>query len=133
MAVAIVSGAFAIVLALLSWLLSNGSRRGRLLTRIERQTVILKELPAGHPARADLDRSLLADIQEFSSLASPPQSHLGEGQHPPKHVDAEPLAEEYEVVFLGLKASRGALVTGLVSVVMAVTTFVVTAIQVFGR
>ena len=71
MGVAIVTGVFALVLAVLSWLLTNGSKRGRLLSRIERQTVVLKDLPPDHPARAELDRSLLSDVAALADLGAP--------------------------------------------------------------
>jgi hypothetical protein len=71
MAVALVTGVFAVLLAVLSWLLNNGSKRGRLLSRIERQTAVLKDLPPDHPARAELDSSLLFDVAALRALAEP--------------------------------------------------------------
>lgn len=68
MGTAIVSGLFAVVLACLAWGLQNGSRRARLLSRIERYTQILKDLPYGHPARVHLDAALAAEAEHLSAL-----------------------------------------------------------------
>ena len=62
MGVAIVSGVFAVALAILSWLLTNGSRRARMLSRIERETAILKDLPEDHPGRKWLSQTLEDDL-----------------------------------------------------------------------
>src|SRR5215213_369817 len=68
MGVAIVTGVFTILLAIVSWLLTNGSRRSRLLSRIERQVAILKDLPQDHAARAVLNESLTDDASELQAL-----------------------------------------------------------------
>lgn len=68
MGAAIITGLFAVVLACLAWVLQNGSRRARLLSRIERYTLVLKDLPDGHPARAHLDAALAADSAQLLAL-----------------------------------------------------------------
>ena len=68
MSAAIVSGLFAVVLACLAWGLKNGSRRARVLSRIERYTQVLKDIPYGHPARAHLDAALAAEAEQLRAL-----------------------------------------------------------------
>ncbi|MEI7056370.1 hypothetical protein WBG06_11180 [Nocardioides sp. CCNWLW239] len=68
MGAAIISGLFAVALACLAWMFKNGSRRARLLSRIERYTQVLKDLPDGHPARAHLDAALAADSEQLLAL-----------------------------------------------------------------
>ncbi|SDK10393.1 hypothetical protein SAMN05428985_102682 [Nocardioides sp. YR527] len=68
MGAAIVSGLFAVVLACLAWGLQNGSRRARVLGRIERYTRILKDIPYGHPARVHLEAALAAEAEKLSAL-----------------------------------------------------------------
>ena len=68
MGTAIISGLFAVVLACVAWGLQNGSRRARVLSRIERYTQILKDIPYGHPARAHLDAALAAEAKKLSAL-----------------------------------------------------------------
>jgi hypothetical protein len=68
---AIVQGVFAVGLALLSWFLTNASRRDRLIGRIQKQSAILKELPPDHPARADLDAALATDATALRQLSVP--------------------------------------------------------------
>lgn len=70
MGAAVISGLFAVVLACLAWIFKNGSRRARLLSRIERYAQVLKDLPEGHPARAHLDAVLAADTEQLLSLTS---------------------------------------------------------------
>ncbi|MGH3353722.1 MAG: hypothetical protein ACRDPS_23880 [Nocardioides sp.] len=68
MGAAVISGLFAVVLACLAWIFKNGSRRARLLTRIERYSQVLKDLPEGHPARVHLDAALAADSEQLLAL-----------------------------------------------------------------
>ena len=68
MGAAVVSGLFAVVLACLAWGLKNGSRRARVLSRIERYTQVLKDIPYGHPARAHLDAALAAEAEQLRTL-----------------------------------------------------------------
>ena len=79
MAVTIISGVFAILLAILSWLLTNGSKRDRLLSRIQRQVAALKDLPTDHPARTALDESVTADATSLRDLGkmAPDSSESG--------------------------------------------------------
>ncbi|MER7558859.1 hypothetical protein ABTZ46_18080 [Nocardioides sp. NPDC126508] len=75
MGAAIISGLFAVVLACVAWGLQNGSRRARLLSRIERYTQILRDLPYGHPARAHLDAALAAEaahLRDLTGSQAPP-------------------------------------------------------------
>lgn len=95
MGTAIVSGLFAVVLACLAWGLQNGSRRARVLSRIERYTQILKDLPYGHPARIHLDAALAAEAEHLSaltgatpSLAPPP---IPDGTHEPADTGPETM------------------------------------------
>jgi hypothetical protein len=74
MGTAVVAGVFALVLAVLSWLLTNGGRRSRLLGRIERQVAVLKDLPEGHAARQGIDEALLRDVAELSQMGAAPVS-----------------------------------------------------------
>lgn len=69
MGAAVISGLFAVALACLAWVFKNGSRRARLLSRIERYTQVLKDLPEGHPARVHLDAALAADTEQLLALA----------------------------------------------------------------
>ena len=88
MGAAIISGVFAVVLACLAWGLQNGSRRARLLSRIERYTQILKDLPYGHPARAHLDAALAAEAAQLRDLTgshAPPHPAPG---YPPSYAPA---------------------------------------------
>ncbi|WP_177191508.1 hypothetical protein [Nocardioides luteus] len=88
MSAAIISGLFAVVLACLAWGLQNGSRRARLLSRIERYTQILKDLPYGHPARAHLDAALAAEAAQLRDLigsSAPPFPAPG---YPPSYAPA---------------------------------------------
>ncbi|NGN95004.1 hypothetical protein G5C66_19975 [Nocardioides sp. KC13] len=80
MGTAIVSGLFAVVLACLAWALQNGSRRARLLSRIERYTQILKDIPDGHPARLHLDAALAAEAAQLEALIG---SKVPQNQTPP--------------------------------------------------
>ena len=75
MGAAIISGVFAVTLACLAWGLQNGSRRARLLSRIERYTQILKDLPYGHPARAHLDAALAAEAAQLRDLTGSQASY----------------------------------------------------------
>lgn len=68
MGAAIVTGAFSLVLALVTWALTNGSRKNRILSRIGRQATILKDLPSDHPARAPLDEALREDVAVLLAL-----------------------------------------------------------------
>jgi len=68
MGAAVISGLFAVALACLAWVFKNGSRRARLLSRIERYTQVLKDLPEGHPARVHLDAALAADTEHLLAL-----------------------------------------------------------------
>lgn len=63
----IVAGVFAVLLAVVSWLLTNGSRQNRLLSRLERQVPILKDLPPDHEATHDLDASIRSDVKRLAS------------------------------------------------------------------
>ena len=68
MGAAVISGLFAVALACLAWIFKNGSRRARLLSRIERYVQLLKDLPEGHPARVHLDAALAADTAQLLAL-----------------------------------------------------------------
>jgi len=68
MGAAVISGLFAVALACLAWIFKNGSRRARLLSRIERYIQLLKDLPEGHPARVHLDAALAADTAQLLAL-----------------------------------------------------------------
>ncbi|MFD4325127.1 hypothetical protein ACFWQC_10870 [Nocardioides sp. NPDC058538] len=68
MGAAVISGLFAVALACLAWIFKNGSRRARLLSRIERYIQLLKDLPEGHPARVHLDAALAADTEQLLAL-----------------------------------------------------------------
>ena len=65
MGVAIVTGVTAILGLVVSWLLSNGSRRNRLLTRIERQTAILAA------ALEDGGRGTMGYTEDVTFFANP--------------------------------------------------------------
>ncbi|MEU4452948.1 hypothetical protein AB0F44_16570 [Nocardioides sp. NPDC023903] len=68
MGAAVISGLFAVALACLAWIFKNGSRRARLLSRIERYIQLLKDLPEEHPARVHLDAVLAADTEQLLAL-----------------------------------------------------------------
>lgn len=89
MSAAIISGVFAVLLACLAWGLQNGSRRARLLSRIERYTQILKDLPYGHPARAHLDAALAAEAAQLRDLTgSQALPYPTPGYQPPAYAPA---------------------------------------------
>lgn len=92
MGTAIISGLFAVVLACVAWGLQNGSRRARLLSRIERYTQILKDIPYGHPARVHLEAVLAAEAEKLSTLtgASPTFAPAPLPDGPLAPADAEP-------------------------------------------
>ena len=82
MGAAVISGLFAVVLACLAWAFKNGSRRARLLSRIERYTQVLKDLPEGHPARVHLDAALAADTEQLLALTGWTASAAPQGPQP---------------------------------------------------
>ena len=88
MGAAIISGLFAVVLACLAWGLQNGSRRARLLSRIERYTQILKDLPYGHPARAHLDAALAAEAAQLRDLTGSHAPTFPTPGNPPSYAPA---------------------------------------------
>jgi len=118
MAVALVTGVFAVFLAVLSWLLNNGSKRGHLLSRIERQTAVLKDLRPDHPARAELDGSLVSDVAALRALAEPRSAAPRPG---------ETLSQDRS------QASRPAPMAALAIVVMVMLSFLALVFQLLSR
>ncbi len=88
MGTAIISGLFAVALACVAWGLQNGSRRARLLSRIERYTQILRDLPYGHPARAHLDAALAAEAAQLRDLTGSHAPPFPAPGYPPSYAPA---------------------------------------------
>lgn len=109
MGIAVVTGVFAVLLAGLSWILNNGSKRGRLLSRIERQAAVLKDLPEGHAARSELDQSLVRDASVLRGLSEQ------------KHASPEADGASNSTTFLGLewRENRASTVAAVLSAGLA--------------
>ncbi|TQL66308.1 hypothetical protein FB381_0159 [Nocardioides albertanoniae] len=103
MGAAIISGLFAVALACLAWMFKNGSRRARLLNRIERYAQILDNLPDDHPARAHLDAVLAADTEQLLALTGRPTGH---GAYEPTPTDDDADKDEDVIDWMGDEQER---------------------------